>query len=77
MCNPVAMVGGGMLLGRLFDGSPSMPNLPSPPQAPKTPSWANFAGQRRFNRRPATLLTGAQGIDPNRLNLGQNTLLGQ
>lgn len=42
----------------------------------KTPDMATIMQQATKGGPSATMLTGAQGIDPNQLVLGKNTLLG-
>lgn len=52
------------------------------PQAAKTPDRAGVGGATAGAAGPGgatggTFLTGPAGVDPNSLNLGRNTLLGQ
>ena len=67
--------------------APSAPKMQAPPaappqQAPQTPQAA-VAGVKKAGGAgglagiPETLLTGMQGINPNALQLGKSTLLGQ
>ena len=78
---------GGMLMGGL--GGQKQPNInigsagPAP-QASKSPSASSVAagmmGTGQGGGAPGvaqTMLTGAGGIDPTKLALGKNTLLGQ
>jgi hypothetical protein len=83
-----AIIGGGALLGAgasmMLAPKPKAPKVQAPeppPQAPKAPDQAAAragaaTGGPRGGLAPATMLTGAAGIDATALNLGKNTLLG-
>lgn len=91
MCEPTTMVmaigamtagmaaASAMQPGAIQGAKPTTPA--KPPQASKAP---NAAGMRRDNGaagginagQASTMLTGTAGVDPSKLTLGKNTLLG-
>lgn len=90
MCGPVAAVAASMVAGMaaakmmqpdIPDVAPTKPGEP-PKQGAKQPEIKAMRAANNqnagINAGPAsTFLTGATGIDPSKLTLGKNTLLGQ
>lgn len=67
------LLGGNKTPGNL---TPEMPGKPQSAQAPQSPDYAAVRKQKGAAANPAsTFLTGVNGVDPNKLNLGR-TLLG-
>lgn len=87
----MAMVGAGVVGGMAMTGAFSKPKMPAiqtpekPPQDSKAPDRRAAATANAASAMPGgamagnsgTFLTGPEGVDPMKLNLGKNTLLGE
>jgi hypothetical protein len=56
--------------------SAAAPEVSPPPQPTRAPDQAAIRKQPIAASGTGTMLTGPQGVDPNSLQLGKNTLLG-